>query len=60
MKRLYRFTVSILDDETFSQEEMTLAVAEALEIHTEALGIKVELEEVHDVILDQDGELAEA
>ena len=60
MKRLFRLTVSILDDETFSPEEMTLAVAEAIEVHVEALGIKVELDEVHDVIVDSECALAEA
>ena len=60
MKRLFKLTVSILDDETFSPEEMTIAVQEAIELHVEAIGVKVELDEVHAVIVESEGELAEA
>lgn len=60
MKKLYQFTVTILDDETFSPEEMTAAVEEAIHVHVEALGALVELQGVHTVILDDHGDIAEA
>lgn len=60
MKKLYQFSVLILDDDTFSQEEMLNTVNEALSIHLEAIGVKVELESVHDIILEADGAFAEA
>jgi len=60
VKKLYRFSILILDDDTFSPDEMHAAIDEALAVHLEAIGIKVTLEEVHAIIEDSEHALAEA
>jgi hypothetical protein len=58
--RLFEFEIEILDDSTFSDDEMVSNVHEALKIHLEALGVNVTLKSVALVLLESDGEMAEA
>ena len=58
--KLYEFSVEILDDSTFSEEEMVQNFHEALTIHLECVGLNVTMNKVSIVILDHDGEIAEA
>jgi hypothetical protein len=41
--RLYHFSVQILDEATDSDEEFSSAVAQAIEVHMEALKVSVDL-----------------
>jgi hypothetical protein len=52
MHKLFQLSVAILDDDTFSEEEMTKVVQEALEIHVEAMGVQVEMNSSSVVIFD--------
>lgn len=52
MYRLFKFEIEILDDETFSKEEMETHVKEALEVHLEATHVNIKCKSAEDVICD--------
>jgi hypothetical protein len=62
VKKLYRYILTILDDGEFSDDEMRSNVLDALEIHTEAIGVKLVTLEVSRVEIKSStkGEVPEA
>jgi len=59
MYKLFELKVSILDDTTYSDEELVEVVTEAIEIHVEAKGVDVVLEK-SSVVIATEHEMAEA
>ena len=50
MMRLFHLKLTILDDCTFTKEQMEAYVQEAIELHVEALKVQVDEIECHEVI----------
>jgi hypothetical protein len=58
--RLFEVKLEILDDSTFTNEQMVANIHEALKVHLECLGLNVELNRVSFVLLEDNDEMAEA
>lgn len=59
MYRLFTVKIEILDDKTFDADQMQVNIAEALEIHLEAIKVIVHPVDAEDVIADVN-DIAEA